>query len=80
MQICDVVTGTKRLQRATKSLKEQWHWTKDYWRDRTADEFEEKYLQPLAEQLRMAFSAIDEIAEVLDQAEKDLGDHDQEHK
>ena len=41
MHICDVVTGTKRLQKATKSLKEQWYWTKEYWRDQTAEKYEE---------------------------------------
>lgn len=76
MQICDVITGTKRLQRSTKALKEQWLLTKEHWRDETADEFEEKYLQPLGEKVRMALSAVDRLTEVLEEAEKDLSDAD----
>jgi hypothetical protein len=76
MQVCDVVTGTKRLQKSTKALKEQWLMTKEYWRDKTADKYEEEYLQPLGECVRMALSAVDRLTEVLEEAEKDLSDHD----
>ena len=74
MHICDVVTGTKRLQKATKSLKEQWLWTKEYWRDQTAEKYEEEYLVPLGEKVRMAISAVERLTEVLEEAEKDLTD------
>ena len=79
MQICDVVTGTKRLQKSTKALKEQWEWTKEYWRDRTADKYEEEYLQPLGEKVRMALSAVERLTEVLEEAEKDLIDPSGSH-
>ena len=75
MHICDVITGTKRMQKATKSLKEQWLQTKEYWRDQTAEKFEEEYLQPLGEQIRMALTAVDYLTEVLEEAEKELSDH-----
>ena len=75
MHICDVVTGTKRLQKATKSLKEQWLWTKEYWRDQTAQKYEEEYLEPIGEKVRMALSAVERLTEVLEEAEKDLSDY-----
>ena len=75
MHICDVVTGTKRLQKATKALKEQWLLTKEHWKDQTAEKFEEEFLQPLGERVRMALTAVDNLTEVLEQAEKDLSDH-----
>ena len=75
MHICDVVTGTKRLQKAMKELKEQWYWTKEYWRDQTAEKYEKEYLQPLGEKVRLALSAVERLTEVLEEAEKDLSDH-----
>ena len=75
MHICDVVTGTKRVQKATKSLKEQWLWTKEYWRDQTAEKYEAEYLQPLGEKVRMTLTAVDRLTEILEEAEKDLSDH-----
>ena len=49
MNVCDLVTGAKRLQKATKLLKERWVETRGYWNDQTAQEFEDQYLQPLGE-------------------------------
>lgn len=72
MHICDLVTGTKRLQKATKMLNENWLRTKEHWRDQTAQQFEEKYLQALGERVHLTLSAVNELTEVLDQAEKDL--------
>jgi len=77
MQICDVVTGTKRLQKATKALKEQWLMTKEHWRDKTAEEFEEKYLRPLGERVGMTLAAVDRLTEVLEKAEKELSDRNE---
>lgn len=64
------------MQRSTKSLREQWLWTKEHWRDKTAEQFEEKYLQPLAEKIGMALAAVNQLTEILEEAEKELSDHD----
>ena len=76
MNICDMVTGTKRLQKATKMLKETWLRTKEHWRDKTAEQFEEKYLEPLGERIHLALAAVDSLTEVLDQAENELSNRE----
>lgn len=79
MNICDLISGTKKLQKGTKLLKENWLETRQHWRDRTAEQFEEKYLQPLGERVQLALAAVNHLYEVLDQAEKELGDRGEEY-
>jgi hypothetical protein len=74
MSICDLITGAKRLQKASKILKERWGQTKEHWRDATAEQFEEQYLRPLGEKVQLALGAVDRLSEVLQRAEKELQD------
>lgn len=74
MSICDLITGAKRLQKASKTLKERWNDTKEHWRDATAEQFEEHYLCELGEKVQLALAAVDRLSEVLQRAEKDLQD------
>ena len=74
MHICDLVTGTKRLQKSSKLLKEKWDQTKEHWHDQTANEYEEKYLRPLGERVQLALAAVNRLTEVLQNAESDLED------
>ena len=74
MNICDLVTGAKRLQKATKLLKEKWLETRGYWNDQTAQQFEDQYLQPLGERVSLTLAAVSRLSETLQQAEKELSD------
>lgn len=74
MKICDFQTGVGLLQRDTKKLKDKWMDTKVHWKDKTSIEFEQKYLQPLMPNLKLALAAVYELAEIVDEAEKELGD------
>lgn len=74
MNICDLVTGAKRLQKASKLLKEKWIETRGYWNDQTAQQFEEQYLQPLGERVVLTIGAVGRLAEVLQRAEQELND------
>ena len=71
MKICDVTTGTIKLQRARKTLQEQWADVQEHWHDRTRDEFDEKYLQTLAPQLSLAIAAVNRLAELLQRVERE---------
>jgi hypothetical protein len=75
MRICDLHSSIGRLQRETKQLQEKWAQTKQQWRDHTCQEFETKYLEPLLPNLKLTIAATYELAEILNNAEKELGDH-----
>ncbi|MCA9268930.1 MAG: hypothetical protein KDA41_10695 [Planctomycetales bacterium] len=74
MSLCELTGGAKRLQKATKLLKEQWARTREHWQDQTAAKFEEDHLQPLGERIKLALAAVGRLAEVFDEAEKQLSD------
>lgn len=74
MRICDLNTGSIRLTRAAKDLREQWNATSEYWKDKNHDDFESKYVQPLAPQLTLLQAAINSLSEVLERAERELED------
>ena len=74
MRHCDLVTGIGRIQRAAARLKEKWLDTRAHWDDRARRDFERNHLQTLPSQITMVVAAIHELAEVLEQAEKELED------
>jgi len=74
MRVCDFQTGIGRLQRDTKRLKDKWLETKVHWKDKTSVEFEREFLQPLMPGIKLGLAAVYELAEIVDEAEKELGD------
>jgi hypothetical protein len=55
----------------TKDLAENWHQTKDSWRDAKSQEFEQTYIQPLIDSVSSAGSVIEELDKVLRKIRKD---------
>ena len=76
MRICDLHTGSIRLTRAAKDLREQWTETCDHWKDKNRDDFEAKYVQPLTPQISLLLAAVNSLSEVLERAERELEDHE----
>jgi hypothetical protein len=74
MKHCDLITGMGRIQRAAAELKEKWLDTQTHWDDRARRDFEKNHLRTLPSQITMVVAAVHELAEVLEQAEKDLED------
>ena len=74
MKVCDFQTSVGRLQKETKRLKDKWLQTKEFWKDQAANDFEQKYLNPLLPTLQMTLAAAYELAEVVEDAEKECGD------
>lgn len=74
MKICDLHTGSIRLTRAAKDLREQWAETSDAWKDKNRDDFDAEYVQPLAPQITLLLAAVNSLSEVLGRAERDLED------
>ena len=65
MRICDLNTGSIRLTRAAKDLRDQWNETSD---------IDEKYVQPLAPRITLLLAAVNSLSEVLERAERELED------
>ncbi len=78
MRCCDLQSGTIRLTRAAKELREQWNATSEYWKDKNRDDFEVQYIQPLAPQITLLLAAVNSLSEVFDRAEREL--EDQKHE
>ena len=74
MRICDLHTGSIRLTRAAKDLREQWNETSSDWKDKNHDDFEAKYVQPLAPRITLLLAAVNSLSEVLERAERELED------
>ena len=55
-----------KLMAVTKELSNQWHYTKEYWRDAKSQEFERKYLQEL-------MASVDRAVAVMEQLDKLVG-------
>lgn len=70
MRVCDLTTSTGRLHRSMSELKDKWIEAKSHWDDATSREFAEKYLDPLPPQLTLTLSAIQRLAELIEQAER----------
>ena len=76
MRICDLQSSSTRLQRAARDLNEHWTNTKEYWHDQTSSDFEESHVKPLLPEIAMALSAVNRLHELLEQAERDLQEHE----
>jgi len=75
MRICDLHTGAIRLTRAAKDLREHWTEACESWRDQNREDFDTNHMQPLAPQITLMAAAIHRLIDVLEQAERELTDH-----
>ncbi len=73
MRIADLNTGAGQLRDAIETLRHSWSETREHWHDDNSRHFEENHLRPLASDLASAFPAIDQLAAILAQAERDCG-------
>jgi len=71
---CDLVSGLGRLKHAAAELREQWLAAKTHWTDQVSRDFEKNHLQHLPGQVTLAVAAVQQLAELLEQAEKELED------
>ena len=69
MKVCDLTSGTGRLQKATRDLVQQWEKTKESWQDGTRRELEERHLQPINPKVRLLLSHATQLMETLQKAE-----------
>ena len=74
MSVCDLVTSSGHLQKATIQLGKVWAETQAAWQDDTARAFEQQYLAPLPTQIRLLLTAASELHELLQKAERECRD------
>jgi len=70
----DLISGLGRLQRAAAELREHWLAAKTHWTDQVSRDFEKDHLQHLPAQVTLAVAAVQQLADLLEQAEKELED------
>jgi hypothetical protein len=63
--------GHARLKHAMKTLNEHWDFTKDYWADQNALDFEKNHLIPVQGQVESALRGIEKLSEVLQKIRAD---------
>ena len=71
MRMCDLNTGTTRLMRAAKFLREEWAHVKEHWDDGTSQKFEKTILDPIGPEIQLIVASIHRLAEALEDAEQD---------
>lgn len=76
MRICDLQTGVIRLTKSAKKLRDQWEETKPHWDDQNATDFDHNHLQPLSPHITLTLAAVNRLAALLEQAERDCWDED----
>ena len=62
------------MNRAAKLLRDQWDQTTDHWDDANQREFDQNHFQPLSPQITLMRAAVQRLAEVLQQAERECSD------
>jgi hypothetical protein len=74
MRICDLNTGAIRLTRSAKKLRERWLDAKEHWNDQNSRDFAENHLEPLTPEITLTLAAVQRLAEVLAQAERECSE------
>ena len=74
MRMCDLNSGAIRLSRGAKRLRDHWLEAKEYWNDQNSRDFEKNHLEPLAPEITLPLAAVQRLAEVLEQAERECSD------
>ncbi len=74
MRHCDLISGLGRLKHAAAEMRDAWRAAKSYWTDQVSRDFEKNHLQHLPTEITQAVAAVQELTDLLEQAEKELED------
>ena len=66
--------GRATLRKSMKELQMHWNETKAQWRDSNAAGFETRFLVPMEMDAKMAISAMDQMAAVLQKIKQECGE------
>ena len=73
MRIADLNTGAAQLREALEALHRAWGETRQHWNDANSRHLEDNHLRAIDSDLASAFPAIEQLAGVLMQAERECG-------
>jgi hypothetical protein len=73
MRIADLATGTMQLRDSLDKLQLAWAETRESWNDKNSRELDKQHLEPLAVEVAGVQPAIQNLASILAQAERDCG-------
>ena len=71
MRIADLSSGAAKLRDATDLLAVRWDETRREWDDANSRSLEEVHLRPIAKEVSSALAAVQHLAEVLAQAQRE---------
>ncbi|MCH2202681.1 MAG: hypothetical protein MK102_11975 [Fuerstiella sp.] len=71
MQNADFISPASRLTDALTRLELTWQQTKEHWSDPVSQTVEENYLVPIHNQVSLMLNAVNQISEVMGQAERE---------
>jgi hypothetical protein len=71
MKICDLNTGLGQLAHAHAKLRDRMADVKEQWNDEALRQFEKDHLEELPARLQLLVTAVQHLAEILEQAERD---------
>jgi hypothetical protein len=74
MRSSQLPSAAGRLQDALDVLLRRWEETRELWKDSRAEQFEEEFIRPLREELAVTIPAVGLMAQVLQQAGRELAD------
>jgi uncharacterized protein YukE len=74
MTLCDLDSGIGRLSRAFAELKERVVDVKSQWNDETLRQFEEAHLRELPARMQLLVTAVERLADFVNQAERECAD------
>lgn len=77
MKTWDLQTGVIRLTRATKKLRDEWAETQERWNDQNRRDFARNHLDPIPPTISLTLTAVQRLAEVLEQAWRDCSDENE---
>ena len=78
MRICDLNSGVGQLTHAFTQLKERWAQTQAVWQDDASRDFEKTHLAAIPPRLQLTLAAVQRLAEVLAEVERELEDRPEE--
>ena len=71
MRVSDLSTGISKLNGSMQALSYTWHEVHEQWRDTTAKEFEQRYLEELEPVVKATIEAMNRMANLLATVERD---------
>ena len=75
MKVCDLTTGSTKLNLAMRTIREARELAKMFWDDQRSNEFYEEHIEPMEPKIKQGIEAVNRLTQVLAKAERECGDY-----